>query len=116
MAYAVAFFGVSWPDRVVKRRLFKWLMRGPVTASSVLALTTIVRRFGERFGQPYSGAVPVVTPNAAYYCTHPSIAVDAKKIITVAAHCVEYGPNGKVFVNRSSDTSPTSKTIRVPWR
>ena len=23
MAYAVAFFGVSWPDRVVKRRLFK---------------------------------------------------------------------------------------------
>jgi hypothetical protein len=26
MAYSVAFFGVSWPDRVVKRRLFKWLM------------------------------------------------------------------------------------------
>jgi len=60
MAYAVAFFGVSWPDRVVKRRLFKWLMRGPVTASSVLAITTIVRRLGERVGQPYSGAVPVV--------------------------------------------------------
>jgi len=33
MAYAVAFFGVSWPDRVVKSRLFKWLLRGPVTAS-----------------------------------------------------------------------------------
>src|SRR4030095_1140700 len=30
MAYAVAFFGVSWPDRVVKSRLFKWLLRGPV--------------------------------------------------------------------------------------
>ncbi len=59
MAYAVAFFGVSWPDRVVKRRLAKWLMRGPVTASSVLAITTIVRRVGERFGQPYSWAVPV---------------------------------------------------------
>jgi len=59
MAYAVAFFGVSWPDRVVKRRLAKWLMRGPVTASFVLAITTIVRRVGERFGQPYSGAVPV---------------------------------------------------------
>ena len=58
-AYAVAFFGVPWPDRVVKRRLFKWLMRGPVTASTVLAITTIVRRFGERFGQPYSGAVPI---------------------------------------------------------
>jgi len=60
MAYAVAFFGVPWPDRVVKRRLFKWLMRGPVTASLVLALTTLVRRFGERFGQPYSGMVPIV--------------------------------------------------------
>ena len=60
MAYAVAFFGVSWPDRVVKRRLFKWLMRGPVTASSVLAITTLVRRAGEYFGFEYSAAVPIV--------------------------------------------------------
>ncbi len=59
MAYSVAFFGVSWPDRVVKRRLFKWLMRGPVTASTVLTVTTIVRRLGERFGQAYSEAVPI---------------------------------------------------------
>ena len=29
MAYAVAFFGVSWPDRVIKSRLFKWILRGP---------------------------------------------------------------------------------------
>jgi hypothetical protein len=35
-------------------------MRGPVTASSVLAITTFVRRVGERFGQPYSWTVPVV--------------------------------------------------------
>jgi hypothetical protein len=60
MAYAVAFFGVSWPDRVVKRRLFKWLMRGPVTASSVLAITTLVRRMGGMFGLEYSAAVPVI--------------------------------------------------------
>jgi hypothetical protein len=60
MAYAVAFFGVSWPDRVVKRRLFKWLMRGPVTASTVLAITTLVRRAGEHFGFEYSAAVPIV--------------------------------------------------------
>lgn len=59
MAYAVAFFGVSWPDRVVKRRLLKWLMRGPVTASVVLALTTIVRRTGEIFGFTYTAMVPV---------------------------------------------------------
>jgi hypothetical protein len=60
MAYSVAFYGVSWPDRVVKRRLFKWLMRGPVTASTVLAITTIVRRAGEYFGLEYSAAVPIV--------------------------------------------------------
>ena len=47
MAYAVAFFGVPWPDRVVKRRLIKWVMRGPITASTVLALTTLIRRAGE---------------------------------------------------------------------
>ncbi len=58
MAYAVAFFGVSWPDRVVKTRLFKWIMRGPVTASTALGVMTIVRRFGEMFGTVYSWAVP----------------------------------------------------------
>jgi hypothetical protein len=59
MAYSVAFFGVSWPDRVVKRRLFKWLMRGPVTGSIVLGVTTIVRRSGIYFGIEYSTAVPI---------------------------------------------------------
>jgi hypothetical protein len=59
MAYAVAFFGVSWPDRVVKSRLFKWIMRGPVVASAALSVMTIVRRSGELFGTVYSAAVPV---------------------------------------------------------
>ena len=58
MAYAVAFFGVSWPDRVVKSRLFKWIMRGPVVASAALGIMTIVRRSGEHFGTAYSVAVP----------------------------------------------------------
>ena len=58
MAYAVAFFGVSWPDRVVKSRLFKWIMRGPVTASAALGVMTIVRRAGVLFGTVYSWAVP----------------------------------------------------------
>jgi len=60
MAYAVAFFGVPWPDRVVKRRLAKWILRGPVTASTVLAVTTVARRLGEHFGSPYSVAVPLL--------------------------------------------------------
>jgi len=58
MAYAVAFFGVSWPDRVIKSRLFKWIMRGPVTASATLALMTVVRRGGELLGTPYTAFVP----------------------------------------------------------
>jgi len=62
MAYAVAFFGVSWPDRVVKSRLFKWIMRGPVTASVTLTAMTLVRRVGEDyFGIAYNAAVPVIT-------------------------------------------------------
>ena len=59
MAYAVAFFGVSWPDRVVKSRLFKWIMRGPVTASAALGVMTVVRRGGTLFGTEYNAFVPL---------------------------------------------------------
>jgi len=59
MAYAVAFFGVPWPDRVVKLRLARWLLRGPVTVSAVLALATAVRRLGEHFGHPYTVFTPL---------------------------------------------------------
>ena len=61
MAYAVAFFGVSWPDRLVKSRLFKWILRGPVTASVALGLMTVVRRGGGVFfGATYTAFVPLV--------------------------------------------------------
>lgn len=59
LAYAVAFFGVTWTDRVVKSRLFKWLMRGPFVALTVLGITTIIRRVGEYYGDPYSAYVPI---------------------------------------------------------
>ncbi|MFW5714359.1 MAG: histidine kinase N-terminal 7TM domain-containing protein, partial [Brevefilum sp.] len=59
MTYAVAFFGVTWPDRLVKSRLFKWFLRGPLTASIVLAITTIVRRLGLIWDQPYNAFVPI---------------------------------------------------------
>jgi hypothetical protein len=70
MAYAVAFFGVSWPDRVVKSRLFKWIMRGPVTASAALGVMTIVRRVGEMFGTVYSGAVPTAMVTTVLLMEH----------------------------------------------
>ncbi len=59
MAYAVAFFGVSWPDRVIKSRLMKWLMRGPFAASVALGAMTVIRRAGEIFGSPYNAFVPL---------------------------------------------------------
>ena len=59
MAYSVAFFGVALPDRTVKSRLFKWTLRGPVTASFALAFTTIVRRIGESYGLSYNALVPI---------------------------------------------------------
>ena len=59
MAYVVAFFGVTWPDRVVKSRLFKWFLRGPFTASAALAITTIVRRLGLIWEQEYNAFVPI---------------------------------------------------------
>jgi hypothetical protein len=59
MAYAVAFFGVTWPDRLVKSRLFKWLLRGPFTASVALAVTTIIRRLGMLWDEPYNAFVPI---------------------------------------------------------
>ncbi len=70
MAYSVAFFGVSWPDRVVKRRLAKWLMRGPITASLVLGLTTLVRRAGEFLGMPIDIAIPIVMVTTILFMEH----------------------------------------------
>lgn len=59
MSYVVAFFGVTWPVRLVKSRLFKWFLRGPFTASVVLALTTIIRRLGLIWEDPYNAFVPI---------------------------------------------------------
>lgn len=70
MAYAVAFFGVSWPDRVVKSRLFKWIMRGPVVASAALGTMTVVRRGGELLGSPYNAFVPFVVVASVLLLEH----------------------------------------------
>jgi hypothetical protein len=45
LAYSVAYFGVLAPDRVVKRRMILFLLRGPVVAWLVLGVITIGRRF-----------------------------------------------------------------------
>lgn len=58
MTYSVAYFGVSFPDRVVKSRLAQWILRGPVVASTVLAITVIINRLGMVVGIENSRAVP----------------------------------------------------------
>jgi hypothetical protein len=50
MAYTVAYFGVTLPDRIIKGRLFQWLLRGPVVASLLLTVFVIVNRYGPRLG------------------------------------------------------------------
>jgi hypothetical protein len=57
MAYVVAYYGVSNPDRVVKGRLFEWILRGPVVASTVLAATVVLDHASRVLGMPNSRAV-----------------------------------------------------------
>lgn len=61
MAYAVSFFGASWPDRVVKTRLLRWILRGPVTAGLVLTITTLIRRSANLFMVNVDALIPVIT-------------------------------------------------------
>jgi hypothetical protein len=70
MAYAVSFFGIPWPDRVVKSRLFKWILRGPITVSVALGVMTIVRRSGAALGNPYSSFVPISMAVTVLLCEY----------------------------------------------
>lgn len=70
MAYGVGFFGVPWPDRVIRSRLFKWLLRGPFTLFIVLMLMTVVQQVGINMGTEYSVAVPIVTVTSVLFFEH----------------------------------------------
>ena len=70
MAYAVAFFGISWPDRIVKSRLVKWFLRGPVTIFVVLLLMTVIYRAGEFFNTTYTVAIPIFTVTTVLLMEH----------------------------------------------
>ena len=54
MSYAISFFSFSIPDREIKKRLFHWIFRGPLTASVALGLTTLIRRAGIMLGKDYA--------------------------------------------------------------
>jgi len=70
MAYAIGFFGASWPDRVVRSRLLKWLMRGPVTVFLVLAFMTVALRVGDLYGTTFTIAIPIITALTVLFMEH----------------------------------------------
>jgi len=52
MSYTVAYFGVLTPDRVVRYRLLRFFMRGPVVAILVILAIQITPPFERIFGLP----------------------------------------------------------------
>jgi hypothetical protein len=60
MAYATAFFGIAWPDRVIRSRLFKWLLRGPMTVFVVLAIIPLVSMVAAFLGTSDSVVLPIL--------------------------------------------------------
>ena len=69
LAYSVAFFGALTPDRVVKRSLVNYLLRGPLVGICLLALMLVVPRVESILGLPRDTvlvfAVVVVLANLA---------------------------------------------------
>ena len=54
MTYAISFFGFSIPDREVKKRILHWILRGPLTASITLGITTLIHRAGVMLEKDFS--------------------------------------------------------------
>jgi hypothetical protein len=54
LAYATAYFGVTYSDRVVKGKLFQWLLRGPLVAAAALSVLVFTSSFFNRVGLPDS--------------------------------------------------------------
>ncbi len=52
MSYTVTYFGVLTPDRVVRYRLIRFFMRGPIVAIFVILAIQIVPTFERRLGLP----------------------------------------------------------------
>ncbi|MCS6774509.1 MAG: GAF domain-containing protein [Thermoflexales bacterium] len=52
MGYTAAYFGASAPDRVIKRRLVKYLIRGPLLAALVIAALVLSTRIERLLNLP----------------------------------------------------------------
>jgi hypothetical protein len=70
MAYATAFFGVPWPDRVVKSRLFRWMVRGPMSVFIVLLLLPGVSQISAFFQINDAITLPILVALSALLTSH----------------------------------------------
>lgn len=61
LGYSVTTFCVSWSYRVVRLKLFEWMMRGPATASLTLGILTLVKRGSGVLGINIDGLVSLLT-------------------------------------------------------
>jgi len=52
MAYAVAYYGVLAPERMVKRNLVRFLLRGPVLAAAVVVTALVLLQLNSTLGVP----------------------------------------------------------------
>lgn len=52
MGYTAAYFGASAPDRVIKRRMVKYLIRGPLLAALVIAALVLSTRIEQLLNLP----------------------------------------------------------------
>jgi hypothetical protein len=57
----------------------------------------------------------IVTPNGTVYGTQPVVAVNSSKVVYVGGLYVEWGPAGRITINKSSDNGATwSTNVSVP--
>jgi hypothetical protein len=61
LGYSVTTFCVSWSYRVVRLRLFEWMLRGPATASATLGILTLIKRSSGVLGINIDGLISLLT-------------------------------------------------------
>lgn len=60
MSYSIAYYGISIPDRVLKSRLSQWILRGPIVASTILAVSVVTNRISTILGVNPAQSVPFI--------------------------------------------------------
>lgn len=70
MAYSVAFFGAVLPDRYIRSRLVRWLLRGPVTASVTLGVVILLNRATKGWGWDGEILIPVAMAGTILLLEH----------------------------------------------